>query len=112
METFIGTPRVVAPVLRRLAVSQLRSGGFTAKENGTATQSKAYRALNAWDGRAPTSHLGIIFLNENGPTLHNEARSGNHQTEERSPRSHPSFVGLPCYKDRHNERDGIRRDGE
>lgn len=36
IETFKGTARVAAPVPRKLAVSQLRSGGILEKEKDTA----------------------------------------------------------------------------
>ena len=60
MQIFIGTPRVIAPVLRKFAVSQLRSGGFDAKANGTAMQSIAYRALKDSGGRVPKCVLSNI----------------------------------------------------
>lgn len=53
MEMFSATARVDAAVLRRFDVNQLSNGGVAEKENATATQSRAYRALNACVGRAP-----------------------------------------------------------
>lgn len=47
---------MIAPVFLRFAVSQLSSGALIAKENGTATHSRAYRALNASGGRKPRIH--------------------------------------------------------
>ena len=57
IELFSGTANVAAPVLLRFPVSQLSNGGLMAKENGTAMHNKAYRALNACDGRSPAEHL-------------------------------------------------------
>lgn len=53
METFSGTPSVDAPVVRKLAVSQLRRGGMHAKEKESAMMKNAYRNLNDSEGSAP-----------------------------------------------------------
>ena len=54
MEMFRAIAKVEADVFRRFEVNQLSKAGVAENENGTATQSRAYRALNAFGGKTPS----------------------------------------------------------